>query len=149
MVKLARLSIALLNKTHTNAQGAYECCDMATCSKISLVLVTSMVCLNGHGCIATNHRGQEYRGGAMQGAMLDKQAFHMGCHQIRTYTMIPRCSVKGTLRRKCSSASTNDKTATQSDVNLPPQNIGEITGKARKTQRRDTQQDSHECTMNI
>ena len=43
----------------------------------------------------------------VQGAKLNKQAFRLGCLLIRTYTTRTRCSGQGTLRRKCSSASTD------------------------------------------
>ena len=51
-------------------------------------VVTTMVCLNGHSRMRQTHRGQEYRGRALQGAALDKQAFHVGCHRCRMYTMM-------------------------------------------------------------
>ena len=52
------------------------------------------------------HRGQEYRGRAAQGAVLNKQAFRLGCHRTRTYTMTTRCSISGELQRS-SQASTS------------------------------------------
>ena len=40
-----------------------------------------------------------------QGAELDKQACHIGCHPHRIYTTKSRCSLKGKLQRNCSTAS--------------------------------------------
>ena len=60
--------------------------------------VAAMVCLDGHGCKAAGHRGQEYRGRDIQGAMLDKQPIRIGCHRTRMYTITSRCSVSGRLR---------------------------------------------------
>ena len=61
-------------------------------------VVTTMVCLNGHSRMRQTHRGQEYRGRAWQGAVLDKQAIRVGCHLCRIYTMKPWCSNRGVLR---------------------------------------------------
>ena len=52
-----------------------------------MMYVTAMVCLNGHGRMRQTHRGQEYKGRAQQGAVLDKQACRVGCHRTQIYIM--------------------------------------------------------------
>ena len=61
--------------------------------------VTSLVCLNVHGQLAARTSKSGIWRQGRQGAALNKNAFNIGCHRIRMYTMKSWCSDRGGLLR--------------------------------------------------